>query len=416
MQGGTGANEDIFSTPSKIIRDPNLLSSTFVPDNLVHRDMEIKDLMMHLRPAAQGTTPGNLIMTGPSGSGKTAVTSQVVEKLKNHISQPKDAEKLLIASVVAHASPYRVLKDLAHECGSELPKKGLSFEDGWAVLEKDLEGKRAVFILDEIDKYIERDPEAKVLYRLTRRPDTCLILISNLQPSPLLDMIEEPRVRSRLEAATRFGFLPYNALQLVDIIRGRLKMGALQHGAVGDGVVELCAALAQGKQGNAAFALNLFETAAKIAENSNAEKIGMGHVKIADRMVEESNVREAIFSMPPEKRFLLMVLLRDGPTAPSELYEKAGKISRELIRTGYPFSITDRRRADFLRELKAEGFVANNREGRTKGRGGVRWKASIPTCYDRATLQAYIHEAFQKQFGDDKESKESKQLDHSMYG
>jgi len=105
VKNGRSNGDELFKEGPRIIDNPQLLSSAFVPDTLVHRDAEIKELANLLRHAARGGTPGNVLITGPSGSGKTVVVKYVMRKLKEAAERSGDAQTLCLVCLLSLAPP-----------------------------------------------------------------------------------------------------------------------------------------------------------------------------------------------------------------------------------------------------------------------------------------------------------------------
>jgi cell division control protein 6 len=81
----------------------------------------------------------------------------------------------------------------------------------------------------------------------------------------------DPRVLSSL-SEEEVVFPPYTATELADILWDRARQ-ALRPGAVDDGVVGLCAALAAAEHGDARRALDLLRVAAEVAEREGCERV-----------------------------------------------------------------------------------------------------------------------------------------------
>ena len=86
---------------------------------------------------------------------------------------------------------------------------------------------------------------------------------------------------------------PYNAEQLIDILRIRAELG-FRSGALDDVVIPLCAALSAQEHGDARRAIDILRIAGEIAEGNGANKIEEMDVRKAFVKVENDMVLSLI--------------------------------------------------------------------------------------------------------------------------
>ena len=89
----------------------------------------------------------------------------------------------------------------------------------------------------------------------------------------------------------------YTATELADILWDRARQ-ALRPGAVDDGVVGLCAALAAAEHGDARRALDLLRVAAEVAEREGCERVEVEHVRRAQQLIERDVSRKLSHPSP----------------------------------------------------------------------------------------------------------------------
>ena len=166
-----------------------------------------------------------------------------------------------------------------------------------------------VIVLDEIDKLVKKSGD-DTLYNLTRinsdlkRSKVSIIGISNdLSFKDFLD----PRVLSSL-SEEEIVFPPYNAPQLVDILTQRAA-GAFIDGAIAEGVIPLCAALAAQEHGDARRALDLFRISGELADRDESKQVTEEHVKQAQAKIETDSMIECIATLPSQSKLILFSML-----------------------------------------------------------------------------------------------------------
>ncbi|MGB1818941.1 MAG: Cdc6/Cdc18 family protein, partial [Candidatus Poseidoniaceae archaeon] len=229
-----------------------------------------------------------------------------------------------------------------------------------------------VIVLDEIDHLVKKAGD-DLLYNLTnlnaelKDARACVIGISNdLKFTDFLD----PRVRSRLGQLDIL-FKPYDAQQLQDILRQRAEV-SLRPDVLGEGVIELCAALAAQEHGDARCALDLLRISTEKAEFGGDKQVESHHVRTAQNQIESDQIAPVISTLPRQQKLVLASIL---------INEKAGL---KYIQTGEVYQIyrqackhirhnplTQRRISGIIQNLDMIGLItartiSRGRYGRTK--------------------------------------------------
>lgn len=366
--------EELFARFSKlrIFKAREILLPDYVPEELPHRDEQIRQLATVLSPAISGSRPPNVFIYGLTGTGKTAVTKYVLNRFSM-----KFGDKVITSYINCRLcnTNYRVLSELARSVGRPVPFTGLSTSEVLTRFVNGLESKKKlmVVVLDEIDWLVKNSGDT-VLYHLTRlnselsRSKLSLIGITNdLKFMEYLD----PRIKSGL-GEEELLFPPYTNRELEDILRKRAEM-AFNDGVLEEGVIPLCAAIAARQNGDCRLALDLLLKAADIAEREGASKVSEDHVRRAQREIEKNLVIDAIRSMPFHVKLVLlsiMILNKRGDqvrVTTGEIFNKY----KELCRNLGVGEVTQRRVSEIISELDMLGIinariVSFGRYGRTK--------------------------------------------------
>ncbi len=360
-------------TTTSIFKSRDVLRHTYTPNQLPHRDEQIEALASILVPALKGETPSNILVYGKTGTGKTA-TIKFVGKQLEEVSIKMDVKchvHYLNCEVID--TQYRVLANIAKVFGRNVPMTGWPTDQVYEEVKRaiDEEDRTVIIVLDEIDKLVKKGDE--VLYNLSRinselkRSRVSIIGISNdLKFRNFLD----PRVNSSL-SEEEIVFPPYNAEQLRDILQQRADL-AFYDGVVGEGVIDLCAALAAQEHGDARKALDLLRVSAEIAEKENGTKITVEHVKKAVKKIEADHVIEVVRTLPTQSKVLLfgMILLTESGINKFTTGE-AYSIYKSLCRRVGLDILTQRRISDLISELDMLGIInsiviSKGRYGRTR--------------------------------------------------
>lgn len=355
---------------SRIFKNRDYLLPDYIPDELPHRESQIKRLVSILAPVSRGERPSNVFIYGLTGTGKTAVTKFVLHNL--HIRFEKNFRYIYV-NVRQSDTSYRILADILEALNVKVPFTGLSTAELFRRLLRAFSNLReiSVIVLDEIDWLVKKSGD-DILYKLTRintelnKSKVSVIGITN--DVKFIDTLD-PRVKSSL-GEEELVFPPYNADELEDILRRRAVI-AFNESAVNDSIIKLCAAIAARDHGDARRALDLLRVAGEIAERENFPVVTEEFVKKAREELERDRVSEIIKTLPfHSKLVLLSVVLgleNKKILTTGEVYEIYKSLTKKL---GVE-NVTQRRVSDILNELDMVGIltakvVNRGRYGKTK--------------------------------------------------
>ncbi|MGY4884719.1 MAG: Cdc6/Cdc18 family protein [Nanobdellota archaeon] len=373
--------EKIFDTVDKniIFKDKSILQANYAPNEIPHREEQIKQIALILAPVLRGEKTSNLFLYGKTGTGKTLAMKYVQEELYKRAKKDSTfklkIEYLNCKLKKVSDTEYRILAELIKKFKpqAEVPITGLPTQ---AIYSKfieaiDSEKNLIVLILDEIDQTVKKISN-DFLYNLVRlnselsKSQICLVGISNN-----LTFLEEidPRVRSSL-SEEEILFPPYNALQIQDILNQRAEL-AFKEGALQEGVVSKCAAFAAKGHGDARRALDLLRVAGELAERDSSKKILLKHIDDANEKIEKDKILDTIVSSPKQFQVVLgsiIYLLENqkgnNPVFTGEVYD----FYQQLCLKNKLEVLTQRRVGEIIQEWDMAGII--NVRVISKGRGG----------------------------------------------
>lgn len=364
-----------------LFREKNTLTISFNPENIPHREKQIKQLAMILIPTLKNEKPSNIFLYGKTGSGKTIVTKNVIETLSKTAMEKKARLKIIFINCKIRKvadTEYRLIAQFISHFGHNVPYTGLPTDELYKRFFNllDSEEQNVVIVLDEIDSLVKKIGDG-VLYNLTRvnqeleKARVSMVGISN--NISFLDNID-PRVKSSL-SEEEIIFPPYNANELRDILTERVAL-AFNVGSISPNVIAKCAALAAQEHGDARRALDLLRIAGEIAERNKENKVLEKHVDFAEKKLDTDRVLEVIKTQPKQSQAVFKAVL--------DLHKKGEK----NIQTGDVYDLytqicggasltplTQRRISDLISELDMFGIV--NAKVFSKGRYGRTRKINI---------------------------------------
>jgi cell division control protein 6 len=357
-----------------LFKNKEVLRHSYTPNELPHREAEVKQLASILASALRGETPSNILIYGKSGTGKTIVSKFICKELEETGKKLGVDISVVYLNCEVTDTQYRVLANLANQFGEKVPFTGWPTDKVYYAFKESVDKKKqcVVVIFDEIDKLVYKNGDSAI-YNLTRinsdleNAKISMIGISNdLKFTDYLDS----RIQSSL-GEEEIVFSPYNARQLEDILRQRAEL-AFKEGILDGFVIPLCAALAAREHGDARKALDLLRVSGEVAEREGASIITESHVRKANEKIEADNIVEAVRTLPTQSKLLLysVILLEERGERTITTGEVHG-VYKRLCKGLSLDALTQRRVSDLISELDMLGIlnskvVSKGRYGRTK--------------------------------------------------
>jgi len=363
-----------FLRDTRVFRDREVLRHDYIPDNLPHREEQIRCLGEIVAPVLKVSRCSNVFVYGKTGTGKTAVIKYVLKRLADKAREFEAPVKVCYVNCRLAGTEYRVYSSLCDSIGVKVPFTGLALGEVFDRFKAGLDSRKLLLmvVLDEIDALIKMRGDM-LLYELTRINETLrgsrasIVGISNdLRFKEFLD----PRVLSSL-SEEEIVFKPYDAAELQDILLDRARV-AFYDGVLVDGTVSLCAALAAAEHGDARRALDLLRVAGELAEREGSKFVLEEHIRRAEKRIEHDRIVEALRNLTIHSKLVLYSVFLLGKVKVSyaitgDIYDIYSELCEQLGLV----PLTQRRVSGLINELDVIGLlnsriVSMGRYGRTK--------------------------------------------------
>lgn len=295
-----------------LFEDRSKLSPDYIPERLVHRDEEFRELVTHFRPVLEDGVSRKALVIGSPGVGKTAVVTQFGQELETRAEEGGlDLFRVHVNCRVSQ-TPHRVAEEVVRELPLQVQVEGFSPDE---ILEEvagylNERGVHLLVTLDELDYFVERNG-SDFLYSLIR---TCETSDGRDRVSLVATSFSKSFLNS-LDEATRSTFLPrtvrlseYGTRELTDILNQRIDL-AFEPGSVRDSSVDLISEIAS-KSGDARFALELLSHAGMIAGCSDSTEVTPNHVRRAKEELRPEIGRGMLEDLERHKLLYLLALSR----------------------------------------------------------------------------------------------------------
>ncbi len=367
----------------KIIKDPEVLRSNYIPDKLLFRDELIKKIQKKIE---LGT--GNILLGGDTGLGKTICVKKAVEKFGNKIIFNE------INCSVDNSYTAFIKRNIENikgknynECGKSRPQLA---EDLKKILKTKRE-KKIVSFIDEVDVLIDKERNhQQVLLPLIENTNANIILASNRDG--VFEKLQ-PNIRSRLQIEQE-KVRRYSAEEIYEILLGRAKKSFIK-GTYDLEVLRKISKIYFHTTGDLRDALSLLFQMAQIAEEKG-KKITVDLLDEAQRKTEETGFDEIYVYLTDHQKVIIFCLTKlslGGYMGYAEVknlynsYEKAVENHQNSGGRNLGKPVKMRQFEYLLKKLKLTGLIRSEFKS-IKQRGG-RESLIFPTFDTRKFMEKY---------------------------
>jgi len=362
---------DKYMNNNNIFTNRSVLSISFTPESIPHREAQMNELGRILAPSLRGEKPSNVFVYGRTGTGKSVVTRLVGAELEKRSKENGHSVKVvyLNCKMKTADTEYRLLASLSNEFGVHVPFTGLPTDQVYKIFFNCIDSvkQNVIIIIDEIDALIQKNGD-EILYNLTRinqdLKNSTLSIIGITNDLGFINNLD-PRIKSSL-GEEELIFPPYDAVQLQDILRNRAEQAFVVK-SLDVGVIEKCAALAAQEHGDARRALDLLRVSGELAERTGSIVVNISHVDQAEDKIDIDRTVELMRAQPKQSQAVLWSIVKNDKKNNIETGDIID-VYHEVCRENCLKPLTQRRVSDLISEL--DMFQVINTKVISKGRYG----------------------------------------------
>jgi cell division control protein 6 len=314
---------DILLDEETLFKNEEVFTPNHVPEDFIHRDDQLKEISLSIKPGLRGVNPINTLIHGPPGTGKTTA----IKYLFNQVNELTGKITTVYVNCEDNNTRFSVFSRIHEEVfGHSPPDTGKPLNTVKEKVFKKLqrEGKSLCVALDEMDLLFLNKTIDNLLIDLLKAHTTY-----GYDKIGVIGVMIDENFMHNLEAKTlsvfnpvRVYFPPYGSSEVYDILSNRVKYG-LYDGVLSSKLVEYIAGKTA-ELGDLRVGIDLIRRSAMLAERDACKKISKNHVDEAyEKDSRRLELTETLKSLEEDERKLLDIIAKhDG--------SKSGIVYKEL--------------------------------------------------------------------------------------
>ena len=353
---------------STVFLDRSKLSPRFVPEELPHREEQVRQ-MQHVFSGAAGN-PDRFPLTilqviGVAGIGKTTTVIRSTKMLEEKFA--KNRHKLKTAYInlkLQGGNKFAIYRFLLERLAPDLPSQGLSAEEMLRYLLRYLRDSNqyALIVMDEIDYLIKTSKDSSLVYDLTR--------LNEFEPEKpcnvkgVVFIARSTDFYSKLDPAelSTLGRVPmefsqYTLEQASDILASRCEQ-AFNPKAIGSDVIDKVAKITTSTEvnGDVRYALDLLLYAGNLAESQGESRVTLEHVRKVHGQTNPTITTEEIEQLSKNHVISLVAVVR-ALKSKKKQYVELKDVRLHAVELAEQLGIKKIEVEDYLDDLKARRLV-----------------------------------------------------------
>ncbi len=294
-----------FLEQGRIFVNEIFVDVNFVPDHLLHRDQELRDLTAHNISLVNApfTISKNLLLVGPTGIGTTTLARYFANTFSKAAKTHHVTIRPAYINCNVYPTAYQVVIALAGELDPGVSRRGLGITEQILRLGALANARNTYFlmILDGIDRM--PPDEVKTLLELpTVDPRDGFKCISSICTA----RDEKCRSQYSLLRENTIHLARHTREQVYDILQDR-KL-AFRPGVIKDDVLELIARDVDARGGNLRYGFDLLHRAGKHAENRGHQEVLAEDVLMVKQLSMASAMKDNVATLNFGQKLVLLAL------------------------------------------------------------------------------------------------------------
>jgi len=349
--------KDILLHDETLFKNEDVFDPEYMPPTILHRDSEIREIVLALKPALRKSKPLNVLIHGPVGSGKTTVIRYVFDQIRETTG---DAYCVYI-NCEDSSTPYAIFSKIYESIFHLLaPSTGKPLEELKERIFKKLikEDRSLIVALDELDRLFSNKMVSQILIDLLKAH-----LTYGFDKVGVVGIMIDSKLMAFLDEKSRSVFNPvsvefrrYSKEEVEDILEERIRLG-LYPGVLKKDAFQKIVQLTLAEGSDIRFALQLIKRSVLLAEYDSMKEVTIDHVEKAYKKFFGKEKFSSLLS--EEERMVLETIKKSSEKTSGKIYEKVRK----------EFGMSMKKYWQIVKKLEEKGFI------KSKYREGIRGRS-----------------------------------------
>ncbi|OPX60138.1 MAG: ORC1-type DNA replication protein 2 [Methanobacterium sp. PtaB.Bin024] len=316
-----GRVEDILMGEETIFKDITVFNPDYIPENFLHRELQMEALALCLRPALKGGKPVNSVVIGSPATGKTTA----IHKIFGMVEEKSQKVATAYVNCQLYNTRFNIFAQIYKQLFGFLPAgTGVPFSRIYGEIMKKLsnEKKALVVALDDVNHLFYHKNANQILYDILRAYEVfpgvrtgVFAIISDIEFRFMLD-----KNVSSVFIPQEVMFETYTWQEMRDILNDRVKSGfypSVLSDEILDEIVDVTSST-----GDLRVGIDLLRTSGNFAEADASRTIDKKHLEKALHDMGSQSIQNTLSNLSADEMELLRVLVQlgdDNPTA-GDLY------------------------------------------------------------------------------------------------
>uniref|UniRef100_A0A7C3MA57 ORC1-type DNA replication protein n=1 Tax=Archaeoglobus fulgidus TaxID=2234 RepID=A0A7C3MA57_ARCFL len=318
----------MLSRDETVFKKLEVFDPDYVPDELLFRDSQIRQLVSCIKPALLNSSPINAFCLGPPSTGKTSTIKYVLREAE------RDAGILYsYIRIPRFREPYKVFSKIFQDVfGQQSPPSGVSktvlMDRLWSKLDEPL-----LIVLDDIN-FLSKAYANEILYEILKAPEEYGVKVGIFAAATdvKFPLLLDPFVGAVFHY-TEIHYPPYSYQEMKEILKRRVDYGFYED-AFDEGAFSRVVELAY-NAGDVRYGIYLLKAAGMNAESRGSRKVEEKDVELAHAGESLSFVAKILTALNSEERAVLRIIYSSDTISTGDLYEQVSNEIRMSYRKYY---------------------------------------------------------------------------------
>jgi len=321
---------DLLWRDQTLFKNMDAFDFDYIPEEFLHRDGQLNQLMLNLKPALKKSQPINTLCLGPPSTGKTTAVKLIFREIEN---ESDEVIPVYINCQIINSKQQIFSKIFRSVYGYSPPSYGVPFiKLYYSILNKIVNEEKVLIVaLDDLNFMFDDTTLNEVIYSLIRAHEE----VEGVKTGIICISIDT-RIMKRFDVnvssifhPSEIYFPPYSRQEIYDILSSRAKYGfypnVLSPEAL-DRIVDLTY-----ESGDLRFGIYLLKMAGLEAEKRSSRRIDVKDVENVCRNGKKVFLRKSILALNSLEVALLKLIYSNDEITSGQLF----KLFRKKHPIGY---------------------------------------------------------------------------------